>query len=86
MGMPAEPHNDPRRTTPVRDLTWECHICGATRPDVFISVMRRPLERPPTPGSRANIRFCNDRAGCATTAATMLNFGGIKLLPGVASS
>jgi hypothetical protein len=83
--MPANRPDDPRRATPLRDLSWACHICGDERPDVFISVMRRPLERPPTPGARANIRFCNDRPGCATTAATMSNFGGIKLLPGVAS-
>lgn len=76
-GMPADiPHT-------TRDLTWECHVCGATRPDVFISVMRRPLERPPAPGTRADIRFCNDRAACATTASTMLNFAGMRLLPGV---
>lgn len=69
--------------THIRDQTWTCHVCGEERPDVFISVMRRPLANPPSPGSQANIRYCNDRPACEAEARTMPKFGATQLAEGV---
>lgn len=48
-------------------LTWTCHVCGEDRPDRLISVLRTEV---PFGGRMVaqNVRYCNDRPGCAAGA------------------
>ena len=52
-------------------MTWECHVCGAERPDEKISV-HKVEEWFGIPGMRvpvtANVRYCNDNDMCAFKA------------------
>ena len=61
----------------MNDLTWECHICGETRPDDKISVMSKPLvsNGKVFPGGTENIRYCNDKQSCIDAAPGFSFFG-----------
>ena len=50
------------------DLTWRCHICGATRPDAQISVLSRKKILPGEIEVQENIRYCNDNPDCREKA------------------
>src|SRR5881628_473134 len=52
------------------DLTWTCMVCGAERPDAKISVLHVPIPglEAQFPGTRTNVRYCNDRIDCMTDA------------------
>ena len=58
-------------------MTWKCHICGDTRPDDKISVLKTDIsaEQGLPPGVMwNNVRYCNDRPKCATKAKTFRFF------------
>lgn len=59
-------------------LTWECHICGETRPDEKISVMSKPLiiNGKALFGGTQNIRYCNDKQSCIDGAPAFSHFKG----------
>ncbi len=71
---PALPH--PSKTCPydraedcpwhATHLVWECHVCGAERPDERISVYKRSSVIADTGGATIteNVRYCNDRDEC----------------------
>lgn len=49
------------------EMTWECHVCGDTRPDDKISVFTKDLSKErglPEGTFKQNIRYCNDRKSC----------------------
>ena len=46
------------------NLTWTCHICKKTRPDVNISVLVKPLILGGQEMGQQNIRYCNDNPDC----------------------
>lgn len=48
-------------------LEWTCHICGAVRPDEFISVRSTDVSKSHglKPGAMLmNVRYCNDNPSC----------------------
>jgi hypothetical protein len=51
-------------------LTWTCHVCGDERPDGQISVVSEMFTIGGAEG-QVNLRYCNDRAGCASRAPIM---------------
>lgn len=52
------------------DMTWTCMVCKDERPDAAISVAHRPLAglENAFPGTRLNLRYCNDRPACIAEA------------------
>lgn len=51
------------------DLTWTCHVCGDERPDEKISVHKvEGMTAARGAEVEANVRYCNDRPGCAEGA------------------
>lgn len=52
------------------EMTWTCMVCGDERPDALISVEHRPIPGLESmfPGTRANVRYCNDRETCINGA------------------
>jgi hypothetical protein len=51
----------------MRTLTWTCHVCGDERPDEAISVHKNLAVLGGITITQ-NIRYCNDRPGCAAGA------------------
>jgi len=51
-------------------LTWHCMVCGDERPDEAISVYHLPIPgmEDQFPGTRTNVRYCNDRPNCTARA------------------
>lgn len=49
------------------NMTWKCMICGDERPDAQISVAQRHGEGK-WEGFIWNVRYCNDRTPCITSA------------------
>lgn len=45
-------------------LTWKCHVCGAERPDEFISVHKKEVMLGNGIRCQFNVRFCNDKREC----------------------
>lgn len=58
------------------DDTWTCHVCKEERPDAAISVFKRDHHEGAVKFTE-NIRYCNDRVGCAAGAPTV-NFLTVK--------
>lgn len=56
----------------MNDLTWTCHVCGEERPDAFISVAKHQHQIKDAGGAtmHCHVRYCNDRADCASNAST----------------
>jgi hypothetical protein len=54
------------------NLTWTCHVCGATRPDAAISVRSRVIELgKPRFEVTENVRYCNDNPDCIEKSKTL---------------
>lgn len=54
------------------NLTWTCHICGASRSDEFISVHQHERGDDygfPSEMMVCNVRYCNDNEDCTRKAA-----------------
>lgn len=52
---------------------WECMVCGRKRPNARISVAHRPIPgfEALFPGTRTNVRYCNDRLACKRWATAV---------------
>lgn len=53
---------------------WECHICGETREDKYISVHTKDISTelgfPQAGLAFQNVRYCNDKKSCKDQAAS----------------
>ena len=74
--------DEPEPYQPTVELTWECHVCGKTRPDDKISVIStdRSIENKLPPGTcHENVRYCNDNPECCRAAPSkrLFNINGL---------
>ena len=52
------------------EMSWTCMVCGEERFNQYIRVAHRPISGAEHlfPQGRVNVRYCNDREHCSTTA------------------
>lgn len=57
---------------------WACDICTNTRPDAYISVLQKRIDKGHGVFITHNIKYCNDREGCRYGAENLELFSGAE--------